>query len=188
MWAIVAPILSIASTEKVLIVGAGFGWGLEAFITETNATTVGIDISTYVNAEKDNTEEAELRAAISAVGLDPDAGRGLELMGHIFDGNPRKDPSVIVLDENMQTNQSRQAIRSALGNSWPSVCILENIISVNSTDAEITQVNNACNLFAGNQRVIWVTKKDLPGRTLQQLQTLTGSEVITTDGQIHLVP
>jgi len=187
MWVKLAPTLNIASTEKVLIVGAGFGWGIEAFINETGAETVGIDISTYINTEKDNTEEVELRAAISAVGLDPDVGRGLELMGHIFDGNPRKDASVIVLDENMQTNQSRQAIKAALSNNWPSVCILENIIEETTLDAEIIQVNNAVNLFAGSQRVIWVTNRQ-SGRTLQQLQTLTGSEVISTSGSVYLVP
>jgi hypothetical protein len=88
----------------------------------------------------------------------------------------------------MQTNQSRNAIRSALGNNWPSVVIFENIVDANTTDQEITAANNAANLFAGDQRVIWITGKGYPGRTLEQLQTLTGAEVITRDGQIHLVP
>jgi hypothetical protein len=65
---------------------------------------------------------------------------------------------------------------------------LEDLIDAATTDAEITQVNNALNLFAGNQRVIYVTGKGYPGRTLQQLQTLTGAEVITRDGQTYLVP
>jgi protein-L-isoaspartate O-methyltransferase len=64
MWARLAPILNIAATENVLIIGAGFGWGVEAFIAETGCTTVGIDVSDYINAEKNNTEETEIDAAI----------------------------------------------------------------------------------------------------------------------------
>lgn len=186
MWLRLGVILNIANTEHVAIVGCGFGWGVDAFIAETGATTVGIDISDYIFAEQGNTEETELRAAIAAVGLDPDTGRGLELMGHLYDAQPRAN--VVVLNEDMQTNNSRQNIRAALGNNWPSVVIFEDIISDTTLDAEITQANNAATLFAGNQRVIWVTGHDYPGRTLAQLQTLTGAEVITRDGQTHLVP
>ena len=186
MWARLAPILNIASSEHVCIVGAGFGWGVDAFIAETGATTVGIDISDYISAEQSNTEETELRAAISAVGLDPDSGRGAVVLAEIYDAQPRSN--VIVLQEDAQTNTSRQAIRAALNNNWPSVVIMEDLIDANTTDQEITQVNNAANLFAGAQRVIWITSSDQPGRTLQELQTLTGSEVITRDGLTHLVP
>lgn len=186
MWARLALILNIANTEHVLIVGCGFGWGVEAFIAETGANTVGIEISDYIDSEKGNTEEVDIRASIAAVGLDPDAGRGLELMGHLYDAQPRAN--IIVLKEDMNTNTSRQNIRAALGNNWPSVVIFEDIISEPTLDAEITQANNAANLFAGNQRVIWITPRGYPGRSLAELQTLTGAEVITRDGQTHLVP
>src|SRR5210317_933461 len=176
-WARMAPVLNIASTELVLIVGAGFGWGIEAFINETGCTTIGIDISAYVQAEKDNTEEAELRQCIIDAGFDPDSGKGATILAGVFDNQPRSN--VVVLNEDMQTNQSRNAIRSALGN-WPTVCIAEDIIDDTTTDAEITQVNNAMDLFAGTQRIIWV-HDGLAGRTLQDLQTLTGAEVISTD-------
>lgn len=188
MWARLAPILNIASTEHVLIVGAGFGWGVDAFIAETGATTVGTDISAYITAEKTNTEEAEIDAEITAVGLDPATGRGAAIKAYVYDGLVRVPANVIVLEEDAQTNQSRQAIRAALNNNWPSVCIVEDLIDETTTDAEITQVNNALNLFAGNQRVIWITGRGYPGRTLQQLQTLTAAEVLTRDGQTYLVP
>ena len=185
MWARLAPILNIASTEHVLIVGCGFGWGAEAFIAETGANTIGIEISDYIESEKANTEEADIRASIAAVGLDPDIGRGLELMGHLYDAQPRA--SGIVFKEDMSTITSRQNIREALGNNWPSVVVFEDIISEPTLDAEITQAKNNCNLFPGNQRVIWITPRGYPGRTLAELQTLTGAEVITRDGQTHLV-
>lgn len=183
-WAACAPVLAIDPGELVLIVGAGFGWGVEAFIAETGCTTVGIDISDYIQAEKGNTEEAELRQAIIDSGRDPDSGQGATILAGIFNGQPRSN--VIVLNEDMQTNQSRGNIRAALG-GWPDVCICEDIIDDTTTDQEITQVQNAMTLFAGDQRVIWM-HDGLAGRSLQDLQTLTGAEVISTTGTVHLVP
>ena len=177
-WALCAPVLNIAPTERVLIVGAGFGWGVEAFIAETGCATVGVDISDYVHAEKDNTEEAEIRSAIVAGGLDPDSGQGAAILAGVCDFQPRSN--VIILNEDMQTNQSRGSIRAALG-GWPTVCIVEDMIDENTTDQEITQINNALNLFAGTQRVIYMTDGQ-PNRTMQELQTLTGAEVIGTLG------
>jgi hypothetical protein len=181
-WANMAPILNIASTELVLIVGAGFGWGVESFIAETGCTTIGIDISDYVDAEKTNTEEAEIRQAIIDAGFDPDSGKGQVILNGVCDFQPRTN--VVVLNEDMQTNASRNAIRSALG-GWPTVVIFEDLIDDTTTDQEITQANNAANLFAGSQRVIWVTNGTAT-RSLQDLQTLTGSEVISTDSTVYL--
>jgi hypothetical protein len=183
-WATLAPILNIPSTELVCIVGAGFGWGVAAFIAETSCTTVGIDVSDYIDAEKNNTETAELRQAIIDSGRDPDSGQGAAILAAIDDGQPRTN--VVVLKEDAQTNTSRNAIRSALG-GWPDVVIFEDIIDDTTTDQEITQANNAANLFAGSQRVIWITNGTAT-RSLQDLQTLTGSEVISTNGQTYLVP
>lgn len=181
-WSVIAPILSIAPAERVLIVGAGFGWGVEAFISETGCTTVGIDISDYIQAEKSNTEEAEIRAAIIAAGWDPDSGHGAQVLAGVCDFQPRTN--VIVLNEDAQTNTSRNAIRQALG-GWPTVCIVEDMIDESTTDQEIVQLNNALNLFAGSQRVIYITNGQAT-RTMQDLQTLTGAEVISSRGDVYL--
>ena len=183
-WAACAPVLAIDPSELVLIVGAGFGWGVEAFIAETGCTTVGIDISDYVDAEKTNTEEAEIRQAITDAGLDPDTGRGATILAGTCDFQPRTN--VVVLKEDAQTNTSRNAIRSALG-GWPTVCIVEDLIDATTTEAEILQVNSALNLFAGAQRVIWM-HDGKPQYTVQELSTLTGAEVISTDGTQYVVP
>lgn len=182
MWATLQPILNIQANERVCVVGAGFGWGVEALIAETGAAVVGIDISDYIAAEQGNTEEAELRAAITAAGLDPDSGKGAAILAGIYDGQPRSN--VIVLQEDASTNTSRGNIRAALG-GWPDVVIMEDLIDDTVTDQEITQVNNAANLFAGTQRVIWIARAT-PARSLQDIQTLTGSEVISPDGSVHL--
>ncbi len=184
MWSVLAPILNIASTEHVCIVGAGFGWGVDAFIAETGATTVGIDISDYIAAEQAGTEEVELRAEIVTAGLNPDAGRGLEIMGHIYDGQPRSN--VVVLQNDAASGPQRTAIRNALGGNWPSVVIYEDIVNDTTTDQEIVDARNSGNGFGGTQRLIWIYS-GTPTRSQADLQTLaTGSEVISHDGQSYL--
>ncbi len=184
-WSVLAPILNIASTEHVCLVGVGFGWGVDAFIAETGATTVGIDISDYIAAEQSGTEEVELRAEIVTAGLDPDTGRGLELMGHIYDGQPRSN--VVVLQNDASTGPQRGEIRTALGGNWPSVCIAENIVDDTWTDTDIENLRNAMNGFGGSQRLIFIYK-GTTARTHQDLfDLLPGTkEVISTDAQVYL--
>ena len=185
MWATLHPILNILAADYVCVVGAGFGWGVETLIAETGATAVGIDISDYIATAQSTTEEAELRAEVTAAGLDPDTGRGLDVMNFVYDGNPRT--SVIVLNEDMSSSQSKSAIREALGKHWPSVIVYENIVDDTWTDTDIINARNAGNGFGGRQRLIWVYKGTLT-RTYQNLFDLlpAGSEVISTDGLVYL--
>lgn len=182
-WAKLQPILNILSTDFVCVAGSAFGWGVEALIAESGATCVGVDVSDYVAAEKDNPETAELRAEIAAVGLDPDTGRGAALLAALDNGLPRSN--IIVLQSDMSSQNERQLIRQALGGNWPNVVILEDLIDETTTDTEITQANNVAGGFGGPQRRIWITDGQA-GRTLAQLQALVGVEVISTDGSIYL--
>jgi len=189
-WAILQPILNILSTDFVCVVGAGFGWGVEAIIAETGALTVGVDISDYVAAEKDSTEEAELRAEVSAVGLDPDTGRGLEIMNFIFDGSVRSN--VVVLQSDAASGPQRTAIRNALGGNWPSVVIAEDVIDDTWTDAEIVSMRNSMNGFGGRQRLIFVytaTEARSAQDLFDVLNVLQGtpSEIISRDGQVYII-
>ncbi len=187
MWATLHPILSpnILSTDFVCVVGAGFGWGVDAVIAETGSTVVGIDLSQYIADEQGNTEEAELRAEVSAVGLNPDTGRGLEVMNFAFDGQPRAN--VIVLQNDAASGPQRQEIRTALGGNWPSVVIAENVIDDTWTDTEIVSMRNSMNGFGGTQRLIFIYKATAT-RTHQDLfDLLPGTkEIISTDGQVYL--
>jgi len=185
MWATLQPILNILSSEFVCVVGAGFGWGVEAVESETSAIVVGIDLSDYIAAEAGNTEEAELRAEVVTGGLDPDSGRGLEVMGFIFDGQPRS--SVIVLQNDAASGPQRQAIRTALGGNWPSVVVAEDVIDDSWTDSEIVSMRNSMNGFGGTQRLIFIYSPT-QARTFQNLfDLLPGTrEVISTDGQVYL--
>lgn len=186
-WSVVLPVLApnILSTDHVCIVGAGFGWGVDAIIAETSATVVGIDISQYIAGEQANTEEAELRAWVAVGGLDPDTGRGLEVMQYIYDGQPRSN--VIVLHNDASTGPQRNEIRTALGGNWPNVVIAEDIIDNTWTDTDIENLRNAMNGFGGAQRLIFLYK-GTPTRTHQNLfDLLPGTkEIISTDGQVYL--
>ncbi len=61
----------MAPGAHCIIIGAGFGWTCEGLIDQ-GIEAVGTEISSWVLAEKDNTEEADLREYITKVGLDPD--------------------------------------------------------------------------------------------------------------------
>jgi len=185
MWAKLQPVLNILSTDFVCVVGAGFGWGVEAIVSETSATVVGIDLSEYIAAEQGTTEETELRAAVSTAGLDPDTGHGLEVMNFIYDGQPRS--TVIVLENGAASGPQRVAIRTALGGKWPTVVVAENIIDDSWTDAEIESLRDSMNGFGGTQRLIFIYKATAD-RTYQDLfDLLPGTkEVISTDGTVYL--
>ncbi len=187
MWATLHPILdpNMQSTDEICVVGAGFGWGVDAIIAQTGATVVGIDISDYIAAEQGQTEEAELRAEVTAVGLDPDSGRGLEVMNFVYDGQPRSN--VVVLQNGAASGPQRQEIRTALGGNWPSVCIAENIIDDSWTDTDIENLRNSVNGFGGQQRLIFVYKATAARTHQNVFDLLPGTkEVISTDGQVYL--
>ncbi len=186
MWAAVQPVLNILTTDHLCIVGAGFGWGVDAAIVEVSpANIVGIDISDYIAAEQGNTEEAELRAEVALVGLDPDTGRGLDVMNFIFDGQPRSN--VVVLQNGAASGPQRAAIRVALGGNWPSVVVYENIVDDTWMDQDIVNARNSGNGFGGSQRLIWIYKPTA-ARSAQDIIDLlpAGSEVIETNGTGHI--
>lgn len=183
-WQKLQAVLQIQSTDNVCMVGAGFGWGVEELVAASGCTAVGIDVSDYIHAEKDLNELQEIRDALTAANIDPDSQRGVDIIAELYDGQPRAN--IIVLNEDMQTNQSRSNIRAGLNNNWPNVVIFEDIVDDAITDQEIVAANNAANLFAGAQRVIWiVTPTD--ARSLAAVQALTGSEVIDPSSMEHLV-
>ena len=184
-WARLAPILNLQSTDDICVAGCGFGWGVDGIIAATGADVVGVDISDYIAAEQSNTETTELRAAVSAVGLDPDSGRGLELMGFLDDNLPRAN--IVILQSDMSTSNERQQIRAALGGSWPNVVIFEDMVDDTFTDTDIINARNAGNGFGGAQRLIWLYT-ETAARTYQDLADLTGNTVVSPDGAVLLNP
>lgn len=131
-WPHVVDLLGITAQDRVLVVGAGFGWGVEKLIELTGCAAVGMDTSAYVQAEKNNTEEAEIDAAIIAAGYSPTEGHGLEVKQAAFTDAPRA--TVPILDDPPDVLVAQTLVVEALGN-WPTLIITEDMIT-DLTDAE----------------------------------------------------
>jgi len=168
--AVLAP--AIGPGDRVLVIGAGFGWGVRAIIRRTGATAIGIDNSAYIQGEKGNDDTAEIEAAITAVGLDPSSARGLEIIAAVATPGPRA--KVEILDEDMATPESRQRIATALGGA-PTWMVVEDIVDDAMTDTEITTL--AGRLDNSTAKKVWLYTRTA-ARTSEQLNALTGHKVI----------
>ncbi len=134
-WSTIIPILGLTSADRVVLVGAGFGWGVEKLEEKVpGITVVGVDISDYIHDEKNNDERVDVEAACLAVGLGPTDPRTIELVGIYVQPGPRM--KVNVRNEDLLSNGSRNRIRQALGNTFPTRIITEDMIQT-LTDAEI---------------------------------------------------
>jgi hypothetical protein len=125
-------------TTKILIVGAGYGWLAEELETTHGYTDiVTTDTSPHVQNTQDSSEEAEVDAAITALGLDPASGEGLTRKGLFFTPGNRRRHSRSVQDEGLNNNGSRNRVRNVLGSV--DVAISENLAPI-LDDSEVIQV------------------------------------------------
>ena len=133
----------------IIFVGAGFGWTAEVLEGMGYTRVLALDISTYVQANKAGTEEAEINGRIAAAGLDPASGPGLALKGRLHDGGPRSRASRGVLNEDGAGGQSRGRIRQALGlagNQKADWGVSESVLE-SLTDAEAVQASSVAHDF-----------------------------------------
>lgn len=106
---IVPDILNIASSDKVIIMGSGFGWGVDRLIALTGCEAVGVDTSDYVDTDKATSEDVDLVAAIRKEGLDETVGRGLEIFNAY--SNPCPRTTATIYKESLITAASRLSKR-----------------------------------------------------------------------------
>ena len=125
-WDYIVPELSLSSTDRVVVVGAGFGWGIERLEELTSCLAVGVDISDFIHNTKASTEEAEVIAAIEAAGYDHTTGHGLEVYNVVL-SEPRTKANIV--NEDMYSTKSRNAVKTQLGNQLPTWIITEDMIS-----------------------------------------------------------
>jgi hypothetical protein len=126
MWGKLIPYFNITSADRVLIVGAAYGWSCEIIEAETGAVCLGVDTSSYIHSTKDLSDRSEIEERIIEAGLDPTQGRGLELLNKYSTSGPRTN--AIVLQEDMSSNQAKDAIRAAFGGVDPTRIYFENMI------------------------------------------------------------
>ena len=140
----------------ILIVGAGFGWTAEALEDLGFATVVGTDTSTYIQNNKDLNEDTEIDVEITAVGLDPSTGEGLEIKNRLIArgggvGN-RSRNSRGVLNEDGSNGGSRGRIKQALGlqgNERIEWVVSESLIE-SLTDTEVISGSNDMGIIGNN--------------------------------------
>ena len=109
----------VAPGPTIAIIGAGFGWTIEGLDVLGFTRVVGTDTSAYIQAVKATSEDADVDAAITAVGLNPTTGEGLtiktRLIGKGGGAGNRTRTAKSLLNESGKTGSSRNNIKSALG-------------------------------------------------------------------------
>jgi hypothetical protein len=121
-------VLGLSVGDNVVIVGCAFndtGAGLAAL----GVNVIGTDTSAYIQSAKSLTEEQEIRDACLAVGLDPDTGTVTDQNGNqvnpldLWMEGSRSGPQLrgkgIILDEDLSTVASRDAVLAAFDRQYP---------------------------------------------------------------------
>jgi len=178
-WLNIVPLLTpaIDSDDFVLIIGAGFGWGVRALRTQIGCEAIGTDTSTYIQTEKSSDDSAEISAAITAAGLDPTTGRGLELLG--FVRSPGSRAKELVLDEDLLTAASRSNVIAALGSNPTFIC-WEDLVDDSMSDQDVLDLIAPIEPAAARKFFIYTPTA---ARSAQDLATLSGHRVIIADFQ-----
>lgn len=140
-------VLGLTLEDNILIVGAGFGWTVEA-LAGMGYNVIGTDISSYIFDNKDLSEDSEIAAAIQAVGLDPAQGEGAVHFNRLRGDGVRTRGNV--LNEDSSNNASRNRVKRALGDV--TVAITEDLVT-SLSDAECAQLQSAIEAYGAGVRV-----------------------------------
>lgn len=184
--------LGLTTSDRILIVGAGFGWTVE-ILQERGYNAVGTDISDYIFSTKDTSEDAEIAAAIQAVGLDPTQGEGLLHFQRLGGGAGPRTKTSKLLKEDSSTNASRNRVKSALG-GFPTVAISEDVVT-SLTDAECASLHNFIQRYDDTTRVVhFLTELANPNppflfnsKTLAEWKAVFPTSTIIADGYTYRV-
>jgi hypothetical protein len=150
-WAWLVPALGLTPTSSIALLGCAYGYSLEVLAADHNITrVVGTETASGIRTKMGQSEDADIQAAIEAVGLSVASGDGLRLFNALRDraGLVRSTRTADVLNESLANNPSRNRLRDALlakgGTSWDVVS--ENVLTV-LTDSE-------CQTFATQARAV----------------------------------
>lgn len=158
-----ARVLGWTAATRALIVGCGFGWSIEVLLDELGLTQCnGVDLSVYIQSNKGLNEDAEIAAAIIAVGLNPNLGEGLTLFNRFRgDGGPRSKRANQILNQNINSQQGRNNIRGVMGGPHNYEILSEDVLT-SLTDAECLQASNAAHQITSGRVSHLVTVWPLP--------------------------
>lgn len=103
---------NIQDGATIVIVGGGFGWSAEAYKSILpNANIVSTDNSLWVQAEKNNTETADIQQWIAEAGV---TGEEADVWLQRFDSGLTR-ATTPVLDEDLLSPASERRVKNALG-------------------------------------------------------------------------
>ena len=172
-WSHLIPYLNITASDVVLIVGCAFGWSNEYLEEQLpGITSVGVDISDYIHSVKDIDETVDIEASIQAAGEDPLSEAGQRILSTYSRSGARSKS--IVINEDAKTNQSRNQIRQALGNQWPTKIYTEDLVQ-DMTDTELqTLVADYANIPVPIVHIIG----DEATRTAENVNAVTGQRCV----------
>ena len=170
--------LGWATTDKMAVVGAGFGF-FEQELRASHGFTdvVSLDDSAWIQSAKNTTEDADMDAQLASVGVNPLDQEGRDLKDTLTDGGLRA--RVTILDEGLLSKESRQTVKQTLGGQVD-VIFTDNMLPF-ITDAEAVAFSVAANQFgpvthsvnpAIDGRDVSYWKALLPGDTIINWFTL----------------
>lgn len=186
-----------AQVSHVAIMGGAFGWSAEV-LAESGITAISVDTGDYVVAERAGSEEAELRALLTAQGWDAD-----NLAGIFIDPNDPNstiaDPwpywvrpsraTVTVADEDLSTTASRRNVRQALSNNMDGI-LTEFLLDGMETDAEALVIAERAEQLRPNSNVnvVHLVGGGGPGDPRLVTKTLQGwKDLLVANGFNHAV-
>ena len=179
---------NLTVADRVLIVGCGFGWTVEA-LQSLGIETIGTDVSDYIFDTKDQSEDADIADAIAAVGLNPTEGEGLVHFNRL---RSAQRTSGTVLKEDSASNRSRNVVKRALS-SDPTLIITEDLVT-SLSDAECAQVQGFIENYAPPRICHFVTEfanPDAPfffnSKSLAEWKAIFPTSTIIADGYVYRV-
>jgi SAM-dependent methyltransferase len=176
-------ILGWTPAKHICVIGCGFGWFVEQLVALGYTQAFGFDPSTFIQANFNGTEEADINAAIAAVGLSPTVGAGAAIKARIFDGGTRA--RVPIGNQDGKTASSRSAIVHTFNQSRVDVIHTQNVVEA-LTDAEVAAYAPQLRQIAPVTHLIGVASPgNVPGlmnwKTLVQWKALLTPDTVIDD-------
>lgn len=146
-------LLNLTPTDKVVVVGCGFGLTLHALnaLGIPYPNMLGIDTGDYIQTEQSNTNEADINTAITNAGHDPSTGQGAILKTLLYTGeaNSTLNGNAVIIDaEDVENAGARNRINNKWGGSGYHVVTEDVLPGVSDPEAvaltaELNKLSNA---------------------------------------------
>ena len=136
------------SETRILILGCGFGWTVEALEELGYVNVLGVDDSAYVQSAKNESDEAEIDERVRRAGLDPATGEGLRVKRLAHTDGPRSRARRGVCALLPTTSSGRARCTEQLG-GIPDVIVTEYLIE-HFTDDELRDLTPLWRAYCPN--------------------------------------